>query len=245
MHEVIPHIHGKPRVSRSLKDEDVLWRYLDVAKFLDFIHNHTLFFSRGDQFEDKFEGAFTDSLKHGIELAYKENNIDFSYEEFRSRLRERVFVNCWHQSVDDSMAMWSISGRSSCSVAITATVGQLRKSLEDQDLHYLIYIEKVEYVNHWDDPKLDLRPYSRVFAYKNKAYEFEKEVRILIDRFDEFETPMTDTGMPIKVTPQTLLHSIVIAPEAPPWFETLVRAVSERYEIIARVHRSFLAKEPV
>jgi two-component SAPR family response regulator len=86
------------------------------------------------------------------------------------------------------MAMWSISGRSSCSVALTTTVSQLRKSLEGEDLPYLIYIEKVEYVNHWDDPELDLAPYSRVFAYKNKAYEFEKKVRILIDRFGEFET---------------------------------------------------------
>ena len=245
MHDVIPHIHGKPRVSLSLKAEDVLWRYLDAAKFLDFIHNHTLFFSRGDQFEDKFEGAFTDSLKHSIERSYRENKIDFTYDEFRRRLRERVFVNCWHQSVDDSMAMWSISGRSSCSVALTTTVGQLRKSLESQNFPYLIYVEKVEYVNHWDDPTLDIAPYSRVFVYKNNAYEFEKEVRILIDRFDEFETPMTDTGMPIKVTPQTFLRSIVIAPEAPPWFETLVRAVSEHYGIIAPVHRSFLAKEPV
>ncbi len=245
MHDVIPHIHGKPRVSPSLKAEDVLWRYLDAAKFLDFLHNHTLFFSRGDQFEDKFEGAFTDSLKHSIERSYQENKIDFTYDEFRRRLRERVFVNCWHQSVDDSMAMWSISGRSSCFVALTTTVGQLRKSLESQDLPYLIYVEKVEYVNHWDDPKLYLAPYSRVFVYKNNAYEFEKEVRILIDRFGEFETPMTDIGMSIKVTPQTFLCGIIIAPEAPPWFETLVRAVSEHYGIRAPVHRSFLAKEPV
>ena len=244
--EIIVHIPGKPRVSSSLTDEDVLWRYLDAAKLLDFIHNHTLFFSRGDQFEDKFEGSFTDSLKHAIELSYKDNNIDFSYAEFRRRLRERVFVNCWHQSADDSMAMWSIYGRSSCSVALTTTVGQLRKSLEDQALPHDISIEKVEYVKHWRDPELDIAPYSRVFAYKTKAYEFEKEVRILIDRFSgDFEIPMTDTGMLIKVSSQTLLRSIVIAPEAPPWFETLVRAVSQHYGITVPVRRSFLAKEPV
>lgn len=245
MHDVIPHIHGKPRVSSSLKAEDVLWRYLDAAKFFDFIHNRTLFFSRGDQFEDKFEGSFTDSLKHLIERSYQENQIDFTYDEFRRRLRERVFVNCWHHAVNDSMAMWSIYGRSSCSVALTTTVGQLTKSLESQNLRYLIYVEKVEYVSHRNDPKLHIAPYSRVFAYKNSAYEFEKEVRILIDRFNEFDPPMTDTGMSIKVNPQTFLGRIVIAPEAPLWFETLVRAVSKHYGISAPVNRSFLAKEPV
>ena len=78
---VIHNSDGKPRVSPSLKDEDVLLRYLDAAKFFDFIRNHTLFFSRGDQFEDKFEGSFTKSLKDGIERAYREHHIDYTYQD--------------------------------------------------------------------------------------------------------------------------------------------------------------------
>jgi hypothetical protein len=132
MSRPIIHVPGKPRVNSDLSARDVLWRYLDAAKFLDLLHNQTLFFSRGDQFEDKFEGGFTDSLKHSIQRSYNANKIGFTYEEFRRRLRERVFVNCWHKSPDDSMAMWSIYGRSSCSVAITTTVGQLKQSLEEQ-----------------------------------------------------------------------------------------------------------------
>lgn len=143
MSHPILHVSGKPCVSPALNDSDVLWRYLDAAKFLDLLHNQSLFFSRGDQFEDKFEGAFTDSLKHSIQRSYEVNKIHFTYEEFRERLRERVFVNCWHRSSDDSMAMWSIYGRSPCSVAITTTVGRLKKSLEDQNLPYNISIEKV------------------------------------------------------------------------------------------------------
>ena len=246
MSPVVIHIPGKPRLHSELKRTDVLWRYLDAAKFFDFIHHQTLFCCRGDQFGDKFEGAFTESLKHAIEKSYQDNHIDFTYEEFRKRLRERVFVNCWHKSLDDSMAMWSIYGRSSCSVAITTTVEQLRSALQEQQLPYDISIERVEYVKHWRDPDLDIAPYSRVFAYKTKAYEFEKEVRVLIDRSaGEFEAPMPDAGMIIKVNQATLLRSIVIAPEAPVWFENLVRAASERYEILAPVRRSKLAFDPV
>ena len=97
----------------------------------------------------------TVSLKNAIELSYVQNNIDCTYEEFRRRLRERVYVNCWHQSEDDCMAMWSLYGRSQLSVALTTTVGRLRKSLDDQDLPYEISIEKIEYVNHWNNPVLD------------------------------------------------------------------------------------------
>jgi hypothetical protein len=144
------------------------------------------------------------------------------------------------------MAMWSIYGRSSCSVALTTTVEQLRQALEESVLPYDISIERVEYVKHWRDPALDIAPYSRVFAYKTMAYEFEKEVRVLIDRFSsDFESEVQELGMPIKIGHTTLLQSIVVAPEAPPWFEALVRDVSQRYGITAQVHRSILATEPV
>jgi hypothetical protein len=53
MSPVVIHIPGKPRIHSELKGTDVLWRYLDAAKFFDFIHHQTLFFCRGDQFEDK------------------------------------------------------------------------------------------------------------------------------------------------------------------------------------------------
>jgi hypothetical protein len=246
MSPVIIHKPGKPRVHSELSGREVLWRYLDAAKFFDFIHQKTLFFCRGDQFGDKFEGAFTESLKHAIEKSYHDNKIDFTYEEFRNRLRERVFVNCWHKSINDSMAMWSIYGRSSCSVAITTTVEQLKNALLEQQLPYDISIERVEYVKHWRDPSLDIAPYSRVFAYKTKAYDFEKEVRVLIDRSaGEFQAVMPDGGMAVKVNHVTLLRSIVVAPEAPVWFETLVREASESYEILAPVRRSKLATDPV
>lgn len=239
-------LKGEPRLSAGLEEKDVLWRYLDAAKLLDFLHSQTLFACRGDQFSDKFEGAFTESLKHAIEKSYEDNNINFTYEEFKQRIRERVFVNCWHRSYDDSMAMWSIYGSSECSVAITTTVGKLRQTLREQRLPHLVSIERVEYVKHWRDPKLDISPYSRVFAYKTKAYEFEKEVRVLIDRsVDEFDTDIPEIGMPIKVSLQTLLRSIVIAPEAPPWFEKLIREVAAKYGVTAHVRRSKLASEPV
>lgn len=239
-------IKGEPRISAALADKDVLWRYLDTAKVLDFLHNQVLFFCRGDQFQDKFEGAFTESLKHAIEKSYDDNKINFTYEKFRQRIRERVFVNCWHRSTDDSMAMWNLYGQSPCSVAITTTVGRLRKSLHEQYLPHLISIERVEYVKHWRDPDLDISPYSRVFAYKTKAYDFEKEVRVLIDRtVDEFDTAVYEKGMSIRVNHKTLLRSVVVAPESPPWFESLIRKVADRYGITAPVRRSKLASDPV
>jgi len=243
--DIYIYAHGKARVGARLGTPDVLWRYLDSARFIDFLQNSTLFFCRGDQFQDKFEGSFTESLRHTIEESYKTNNIDFSYEEFRKRVRERVFLNCWHRSKDDSMAMWNLYGQSNCSVAITTTVRKLKASLEEFKHPYCFFLERVQYVKHWRDPQLNITPYSRVFAYKVKAYEYEKEVRVLLDRSaDEFDAQISEIGMPVKVKPTTLLRSIVVAPEAPSWFHSLIVQLVERYQLPVPVHRSKLATEP-
>jgi hypothetical protein len=240
------HIPGRPRINPALNRDTVLWRYLDAARLFDFFENSTLFFCRADKFTDKFEGAFTPSLRQQIIDSYTENSIDFTYERFKKRMRETVFINCWHRSQDDSAAMWALYGKSDCAVALTTTVGQLADTLLAEKLPYDLAIERVQYVKHWRDPKLDICPYARVFAYKTKAYEHEKEVRVLLDRsLNEFDADIPEPGMAIKLKASTLLRSIVVAPEAPQWFETLVRQSVKRYGIVAPVKRSKLAADPI
>lgn len=159
----------EPRINDQLRPDTVLWRYLD--------------FCRADHFSDKFEGAFTPSLRQQISDAYAKGEIDYTYEQFKRRMRQSVFINCWHRNQDDSAAMWALYGKSACAVALTSTVGQLADTLRGVETEYDIAIERVEYVKHWSDPKLDVSPaYARIFAYKTKAYEYEKEVRVIIDR---------------------------------------------------------------
>jgi hypothetical protein len=240
------HIPGLPRINGDITRGTVLWRYLDAAKLFDFFQNSTLYFARADKFEDKFEGAFTPSLRDEIGAAYKKKNIDFTYDLFKQRMRASVFVNCWHRSSDDSAAMWALYGKSDCAVALTTTVGQLYDALVEQNLPQDIAIERVEYIKHWRDPKIDIAPYARVFAYKTKAYEHEKEVRVLLDRsLPEYDQDVPEAGISIKISPATLLRSIVIGPAAPEWFGSLIRQSVLRYQITAPVRRSKLANDPI
>jgi hypothetical protein len=237
---------GKPVVDPELTDDMILWRYLDTAKYLDFLRGRDLFFCRGDQFEDKYEGSFTSSIKHAIEQAYQKNHIAMAYEEFKKRLRERVFVNCWHKSPNDSMAMWQLYGKTNLAVAVTTTVEKLKEELERVQPKHFLSIKKVTYVKYWRDPELDIKPYSNVFAYKVMAYDFEKEVRVIIDRFDdEFENPVEEKGMRVKVHPSRLLRSVVIMPEAPEWYAQLITNISARFRLGAPVHRSKLSFGPI
>lgn len=237
---------GDRRGGELLRRDTVLWRYLDAAKLFDFFENSTLFFCRADHFSDKFEGAFTPSLRAQISAAHARGEIDYDYEQFKRRMRESVFINCWHRNQDDSAAMWALYGKSECAVALTTTVGQLADTVAAIAEHK-ITIARVDYVKHWSDPKLDVSPdYTRIFAYKTKAYEYEKEVRVIIDRTRD--APPPDLGQPGIVVPidaGRLLRSIVIAPDAPPWFESLVRQSARRYGIRVPVRRSRLATDPI
>ena len=230
----------------QLRRDTVLWRYLDAAKLFDFFENATLFFCRADHFSDKFEGAFTPSLRAQISEAHARGEIDYDYEQFKRRMRESVFINCWHRNQDDSAAMWALYGKSECAVALTTTAGQLADTVEHIAEHK-ISIARVEYVKHWSDPKLDVSPdYTRIFAYKTKAYEYEKEVRVIIDRTCAPSAPdLRQPGIVVPIDAGRLLRSIVIAPDAPPWFENLVRQSAQRYGIRTPVRRSKLATDPI
>jgi hypothetical protein len=239
------------RITGDLRPDTVLWRYLDAAKLFDFLENGTLFFCRADHFSDKFEGAFTPSLRDGINQAHARGEIDYTYEQFKRRMRESVFVNCWHRSQDDSAAMWALYGKSDCAVALTTTVGQLADALDEAGHQHALWIARVEYVKHWSDPKLDVQPdYARVFAYKTKAYEYEKEVRVIIDRSKHDAAcngvlESVQPGVVVPVDAGRLLRSIVIAPDAPLWFEKLVRQSALRYGLASPVRRSKLATDPI
>lgn len=232
--------------SRGLPDNQVLWRYMDTAKFLHLLHSQTLHFTRGDQFEDKYEGAFTSSLRDAIKRSYEENDIQFTYPEFKRRLRERVYLNCWHLGPDDNMAMWKIYGQSSSSVAITTTVKKLRDVLKSAKLRYYIGIAKVEYIKHWRDPDIRIAPYSNVFSYKAVPYRFEQEVRVILDCFDQtFEHENTDECVRAPVALRRMLRSIVVAPDAKDWFRDLLRDVTKAHGLSTPIRRSQLARTPI
>jgi hypothetical protein len=232
-------------MNEELSKSIILWRYLDMAKFMDLLQNSSLFFTRADKLEDKFEGSFTESVRRQIEKCYKKNRID-AYEEFKRGLKRGVFINCWHQGTRDNMAMWRIYGNSSNAIAITTTVGRLGRQLEPHNANNNISIRKVKYINHFDDPSIYVAKYTDIYTYKHEAYEFEKEARSIVDHFPNsavmgIETP----GYNLTVELANLLRSVVVSPESPEWFYKLVKDVCGNYGCENLVKRSELAKDPI
>ena len=51
--------------------------------------------------------------------------------------------------------------------------------------------------------------------------------------------------MVIAVPLGKLLRSVVLAPEAPPWFVEVIKGITAKYEIPVPVHRSKLIGSPI
>ena len=76
--------------------------------------------------------------------------------------------------------------------------------------------------------------------------QFRDEVRILLDRsVDEFDKPIREKGILIKIPHKDILKKIIVAPEAPDWFVTLISDVATKYKIKVPCCSSALSVQPI
>ena len=233
-------------VDSGLTPSNILWRYMDLAKFIDLLESRSLRLSRADKFSDKFEGSFTPSLKLLIEKAYNDNGIKLTYPEFKDKLRERIYINCWCNRKADSIAMWQLYGQSDNAIAVTTTVSRIRNAVLDSKYPLKTYIRKVKYIDHLDNPEIEIKPYSNIFSYKQNAYDYEKEVRVVLDLYHEsFDNKKMPESISMSIELEVFLTGVVISPFAPDWFSVLVKSIMRKYKLEVPVMPSKLSFDPV
>ena len=112
-----------------LPDDDtiIVWKYLDLSKFLDMLMSKRLFMSRSDKFEDQYEGTFSEPTYEEIKKIAANNPKFLNY--YKSH-REKVVISSWHINEYESFAMWQIFTKNNEGLAIQSTIGRLKKALE-------------------------------------------------------------------------------------------------------------------
>ena len=127
---------------RQPKDEDAVWRYMSFEKFADILATGSLFFTRADKYDDKFEGYIPESIKESYESA----GIHIDLNTFHT-FRPYVMCNCWHHGEEESMAMWDKYHLRNSGVAIRTTMGNLSNSFLRKKPN--VFIDQIEYIeNH-------------------------------------------------------------------------------------------------
>jgi len=213
----------------------IIWRYMSLSKFLSLINNEELYFARHDKFFDAQEGilsdpdkSFFDSKVPGISSRMKCENLGCTY------------INCWIMSDTEQYLMWTAYSSIDEGIAIKTTVGNLIDSLDPNDKRS-IYISDVNYIDYKSQYTFDktggfanlLAP----FFCKGKYFEQEKKLRLIYNNYEIDERNKIE-GVQFKVSLDTLIDEIWIAPVARTWFEEIVNKELILHNIHKQVNRS-------
>lgn len=195
--------------------DTIVWKYLDLSKFLDLLMSQKLFMSRSDKFEDQYEGTFSEPTFEEIRKL-SIDNPDFL--KFYKIHREKVAISSWHINEYESFAMWQIFTQNSEGLAIQSTIGRLQNALTPEN-NYKQYIGEVNYIDY----KKEYIPFDDMFfpfLFKRKSFQYEREVRILSDVSDN-NISLND-GLKINVNIDQLIEKIYIHPKSENWYKDLV-----------------------
>lgn len=229
-------------IDDELDENQMLWRYMDLSKFVSLLEKESLWLARADTFRDKHEGRFPDDMREAIKKAY----IDFEAkdeptvrdaDDFQDFLRKNTFINCWHKNFDENMVMWEIYGKDTNALAIQSTVERMKDSIDTTDVtgHSLI-LKNVIYQN--TNEITGVLPYEECFFIKRPHFSFEEAVRISLDTYSP-KTPNKKTpyGYYLPVLLNIFIEKILIHPDSPDWFKDAIDSISSKYEIHAPVVR--------
>lgn len=271
---IVPLVQEDHHQDVSLPSQErVAWRYLSFTQFVSILEREQLWFSRLDCLGDHFEGSYPPANKEERKSNFYEDfKEDLSEDEARRKaedftrgvsrfykaLRLGLYVNCWHGSPYENDAMWSKYGDRG--IAVRTKVALFQDALKPERRH--VNIGEVQYIDFnsetipepWETP----RAVYLAALYKRKAFEHEREVRLIHPDFDiigslleegtvskEFYRDQVETrerGFPIKVDLDSLVTRLYVAPTAPEWYVSLTREVVERYGYDWDVAHSGLAQ---
>jgi hypothetical protein len=206
---------NNPNIKLPQDSDTIVWKYLDLSKFLDLLLSRKLFMSRSDKFEDQYEGTFSEPTFEEIKKL-SINNPDFL--NYYKTHREKVAISSWHINEYESFAMWQIFTQNSEGLAIQSTVKRLQDALVPEK-NYKQYIGEVNYIDY----KKEYIPFDDMFfpfLFKRKSFQYEREVRIITDVADS-KIKLND-GLKINVDISQLIEKIYIHPKSENWYKKLV-----------------------
>lgn len=206
---------NNPNIKLPEDPNTIVWKYLDLSKFLDLLMSQKLFMSRSDKFEDQYEGTFSEPTFEEIKKLSIDNP---EFLNFYKTHREKVAISSWHINEYESFAMWQIFTQNSEGLAIQSTIGRLQNALYPE-VNFNQYIGEVNYIDY----KKEYIPFDDMFfpfLFKRKSFQYEREVRIISDVADN--TIKINDGLKISVDINELIEKIYIHPKSENWYKNLV-----------------------
>lgn len=235
------------------KNVDVLWRYMNIDKFLDLLTSESLHFTRIDRLWDQSEGKFSGlkSFDNSDRSADSSNSIQW----LEDAMLTKIFVNCWCAENDELLPMWGLYSDKHFGIAIKTRLERLRKSLNGTGQEY---ISPVIYDPSDDEVVESGITNDLLFPYvlKRKVFSFENEVRIVrwpwneefqmfrqLSDADESSSPLGHNPAfkefttleyddhSVDVDLKELIEEVVVSPYAEEWLVRSLKRLFYKFEL--------------
>jgi len=222
-----------------------LWKYFDLHRFIYFLNEKKLFFTRLDKFEDPFEGVATRLLRRDAKYAKVPKSFDeftknISKKEQAQLLREkklhdyvkkqeisisqtRQYINCWFSGDRESMAMWNLYSNAD-SVALKISFDNLESCIksvfenfiEENGNRVSIIGDSVQYLRlNPFDEKLPKQLVRYSSLKKDVSYDYENEYRFLIYTIKNLDKVQDFYAIPLNI--DELQLTVITHPNMEDW----------------------------
>lgn len=238
---------------------ELVWRYMDLPKFMAMLFGQSLHLSRVDRLPDKFEGTLSRPTKDAMFALFKSvtyadgrpSTQDLAEAQYRSfaavtnRQRNCTYVNCWRLGDVESDAMWRLYCGAEDGLAIVLPYERLRNSVESvSELGARVGL--VTYIDYEAEP---IPPHflTNASIRKRVQFEHEREVRIVCSRL---QAAVANAELPLSVSvpwlPEAHIERVVISPYAKPWYGKVVQEAVRRVTpgLLDRVQLSSMGSRP-
>ena len=216
------------------------------------LQNRGLYFCRSDLMGDPFEGYLTrprtereDEYVRIMMQRVSKTNPNYSEAQARTtfrnmlqigpRIRNELFLNCWHMNEEESIAMWKLYASRDNSICIQSTYLRLANLLPEE-----CFLGTVRYINYATD-FIDWDNGLNYIVHKRRGFEHERELRAVIwnnanirGKFALYE----GQGLIVPINTDALIESIYVSPDAEPILHEIVEALSRTYGVRGQVYMS-------
>lgn len=227
----------------------VIWRYVDFVKFMSLIQKRKLFFPKGVNLPDPFEGATTEA-----NISSRLENLQnvppdlrkFTLEQMKL-IRKYIYVNSWNINKEESNLLWGTYIKQNYGVVIKSKFKNLKKCFQNGS-YIKIRFGKIKYISYKIDKFNELAGYL-YFLRKREIYKYESELRILTliwphQMHQISKEDFTNDGIYVPVNLDILIDKIVVSPGSKSWYMNLVESILKDHGLKKKVEQSSLDKTP-
>ena len=142
--------------------------------------------------------------------------------------------------------MWKFYSKDNKSIAIKSSINSLKHSILDTQREFCLGL--IHYINYKKQYMSEANGFIPYF-YKQKAYEHEREFRIIADELVKINDIKNGKLKPLKglfieIDVKVLIHSIIISPYASADFERKVIKLLNNFKITDKLIVSDLSRPP-